>query len=132
MIGVLSTFEIVAEPHRRRILEMLREEDRAVGDLVAELGLAQPAVSKHLKVLRDAGLVTAEVDAQRRVYRLVAEPLRELDSWVAPFRRHWAKHLDDLERHLASTPDDHHDPKTRETRQTRTSRRAHSTKRSKR
>ena len=105
---------------------MLREEDRAGGDLGAELGRAQPAVSKPLKVLRDAGLVTAEVDAQRRVYRLVAEPLRELDSWVAPFRRHWAKHLDDLERHLESPPPDQHDPKTRETR------RAHSTKRSKR
>lgn len=106
---VLSTFEIVAEPNRRRILDLLREEDRAVGDLVAELGLAQPAVSKHLKVLREAGLVTAEVDAQRRVYRLVAAPLRELDAWVAPFRRHWSKHLDDLERHLASMSDADHD-----------------------
>ncbi len=109
MNEVLTTFEIVAEPHRRRILELLRDEDRAVGDLVTELGLAQPAVSKHLKVLRDAGLVTAEIDAQRRVYRLGAEPLRELDTWVAPFRRHWAKHLDDLERHLASMPDVSHD-----------------------
>ena len=109
MIEVLSTFEIVAEPNRRRILDLLREENRAVGDLAAELGLAQPAVSKHLKVLREAGLVTAEVDAQRRLYRLVAEPLRELDDWVAPYRRHWAKHLDDLERHLASMSDDRHD-----------------------
>ena len=123
MMEVLSTFEIVAEPSRRRILELLRVEDRAVGDLVTALGLAQPAVSKHLKVLRDAGLVTAEVDAQRRVYRLVAEPLRELDTWVAPFRRHWAKHLDDLERHLASMPDDDHDRKrTAKPRTTRSNR----------
>lgn len=103
---MLSTFEIVAEPTRRRILDLLRVESRAVGDLVDELGLAQPAVSKHLRVLRDAGLVVAEVDAQRRLYRLNAGPLRELDAWVAPYRRHWAKHLDDLERHLASMPDD--------------------------
>jgi DNA-binding transcriptional ArsR family regulator len=103
---MLSTFEIIAEPSRRRILDLLREESRAVGDLVAELGLAQPAVSKHLRVLRDAGLVIAEVDAQRRVYRLNADPLRELDVWVAPYRRHWGKHLDDLERHLATMPDE--------------------------
>jgi len=129
MMGMLSTFEIVAEPHRRRILELLREEERVVGELVAELGLAQPAVSKHLKVLREAGLVTAEIDAQRRVYRLVAEPLRELEAWVAPFRRHWAKHLDDLERHLASMPDD---PQDRKTAAARTTRRTQSTTRSKR
>jgi DNA-binding transcriptional ArsR family regulator len=103
---VLSTFEVVAEPSRRRILDLLREERRAVGDLATELGLAQPAVSKHLRVLRDAGLVTAEVHAQRRLYRLNAEPLRELDAWVAPYRRHWARHLDDLERHLDAMPDD--------------------------
>lgn len=105
-LDVLSTFEIVAEPSRRRILDLLRVERRAVGDLADELGLAQPAVSKHLRVLRDAGLVTAEIDAQRRLYRLNAEPLRELDAWVAPFRRHWARHLDDLERRLAAMPDD--------------------------
>jgi DNA-binding transcriptional ArsR family regulator len=103
---MLSTFEVVAEPSRRRILDLLREESRAVGDLVDELGLAQPAVSKHLRILRDAGLVTSEVSAQRRLYRLNAAPLRELDAWVAPYRRHWAKHLDDLERHLASMADD--------------------------
>lgn len=95
-------FEVVAEPNRRRILDLLRVERRAVGDLVTELGLAQPAVSKHLKVLRDVGLVDVEVDAQRRVYRLVPEPLRELDAWVAPYRRHWAHHLDALEKHLDS------------------------------
>jgi DNA-binding transcriptional ArsR family regulator len=108
-MDVLSTFEVVAEPSRRRILDLLREESRAVGDLVAELGLAQPAVSKHLRILRDAGLVVAEVDAQRRVYRLNAEPLRELDAWVAPYRRHWARHLDDLERHLDAMADEEPD-----------------------
>jgi DNA-binding transcriptional ArsR family regulator len=106
IMGMLSMFEVVAEPSRRRILDLLREENRAVGDLVTELGLTQPAVSKHLKVLRDAGLVSAEIDAQRRLYRLNAAPLRELDAWVAPYRRHWSKHLDDLERHLASMPDE--------------------------
>ena len=102
---MLTTFEIVAEPSRRRILDLLRTENRAVGDLVSELGLAQPAVSKHLRVLRDSGLVTAEVDAQRRLYRLRAEPLRELDAWVAPYRPHWEHHLDALERHLATMSD---------------------------
>jgi DNA-binding transcriptional ArsR family regulator len=93
-------FEIVAEPSRRRILDLLRAEPRAVQDLVRELGLAQPAVSKHLRVLRDAGLVTVDVDAQRRVYALSAAPLREIDAWMAPYRRHWAQHLDALEQHL--------------------------------
>jgi DNA-binding transcriptional ArsR family regulator len=102
---MLSTFEIVAEPSRRRILDLLRVESRVVGELATELGLAQPAVSKHLRVLREGGLVTSEVDAQRRLYRLNAEPLRELDAWVAPYRRHWARHLDDLERHLDAMPD---------------------------
>lgn len=101
-----STFEIVAEPTRRRILELLFASDRAVGDLADALELAQPAVSKHLRVLREAGLVTSEVDAQRRLYRLNAEPLREIDAWVAPFRGRWGKHLDALERHLDRMPDD--------------------------
>jgi DNA-binding transcriptional ArsR family regulator len=105
MNPVLSLFEVVAEPSRRRILDLLRVERRAVGDLVEALGLAQPAVSKHLRVLREAGLVVAEVDAQRRLYRLNAAPLREVDAWVAPYRRHWAAHLDGLERHLESMPD---------------------------
>jgi DNA-binding transcriptional ArsR family regulator len=102
---MLSTFEVIAEPSRRKILDLLRRQDHAVGELVTELGLAQPAVSKHLRVLRDAGLVTAEVAAQRRVYRLRAEPLQELDAWVAAYRPHWAQHLNALERHLASMPD---------------------------
>ncbi len=101
-----STFEVIAEPTRRRILDLLRLESRAVGELVAELGLAQPAVSKHLRVLRDAGLVTADADSRQRVYRLRAEPLRELDAWVAPYRPHWARHLDALERHLGQMPDE--------------------------
>jgi len=89
-------------------------ETRAVGELVSELGLAQPAVSRHLRVLREAGLVTADVDAQRRLYRLRAEPLRELDAWVAPYRPHWARHLDALERHLETMPDEEpRRPKTR-------------------
>jgi DNA-binding transcriptional ArsR family regulator len=104
-VHVPSTFEIVAEPSRRRILDLLRMESRAVGDLADLLGLAQPAVSKHLRVLREAGLVTAEVEAQRRLYRLNAEPLRELYAWVVPYRRHWERHLDDLERHLDAMPD---------------------------
>lgn len=98
---MLSTFEIVAEPNRREILDLLRRRDRPVHELVAELGLSQPAVSKHLRVLRESGLVTASVDAQRRVYRLQAAPLRELDSWVAPYRQYWEGNLDALERHLA-------------------------------
>jgi len=103
---MLSTFEIIAEPSRRRILDLLRTDDRAVGELVSEIGLAQPAVSKHLRILRESGLVTSAVDAQRRLYRLRAEPLRELDDWVAPYRPHWETHLDALERHLITMPDD--------------------------
>lgn len=103
---MLSTFEIVAEPNRRRILDLLRVESRAVGDLASELRLAQPAVSKHLRILREAGLVTAKVDAQRRLYELRPEPLQELDAWVAPYRRFWAKHLDALERHLDTMGDE--------------------------
>jgi len=93
-------FEVLAEPHRRRILDLLRTEDLPVGALVAALGISQPGVSKHLRVLRAAGLVEVIPDAQRRVYRLLAEPLREIDEWLAPYRRAWETRLDDLERHL--------------------------------
>jgi DNA-binding transcriptional ArsR family regulator len=93
-------FAVLAEPHRRRILDLLLVGERAVGDLVAELPLAQPTVSKHLKVLRQAGLVTVRSDAQRRLYRLRPEPLRELDEWLAPYRAAWAARLDALEAHL--------------------------------
>ena len=95
-----NAFEVVAEPSRRRILELLRDDDRPVNELVDELGLSQPAVSKHLRVLRDAGLVAVTRDAQRRIYRLVPEPLVEIDDWLTPFRQAWARRLDALEAHL--------------------------------
>ena len=94
------TFEVLAEESRRRILDALVERERPVGDLVDLLALSQPAVSKHLKVLREAGLVEARTDAQRRIYRIRPEPLREVDEWLAPYRRQWASHLSALERHL--------------------------------
>jgi DNA-binding transcriptional ArsR family regulator len=98
-------FEVLAEPHRRRILDLLRDDERAVGDLVAALGISQPGVSKHLRVLRDAGLVDVKVDAQRRVYRLRAEPLRQIDEWLTPYRAAWRDRLDTLERHLDDMPE---------------------------
>ncbi len=97
-----SLFEVLAEPHRRQILESLRGGERAAGDFVTELGLAQPTVSKHLKLLRECGLVTVRQDAQRRVYRLRPEPLRELEMWLAPYRVLWADRLAALEQHLDS------------------------------
>ena len=99
-------FEVLAEPHRRRILDLLREHDQAVGDLVSALGLSQPGVSKHLRVLREAGLVEARVDAQRRIYRVRSEPLRAMDEWLQPYRRLWAMRLDALEEHLQTMEDD--------------------------
>jgi len=98
-------FEVVAEPHRRRILDLLLEDERTVGDLVADLGISQPGVSKHLRVLRDAGVVEVRVDAQRRVYRLRPDALREIDEWLAPYRATWSKRLDALERHLDAMDD---------------------------
>jgi DNA-binding transcriptional ArsR family regulator len=94
-------FEVLAEPHRRRILDLLRDGERPVGELVDVLRVSQPAVSKHLRVLRDAGLVEARVDAQRRLYRVRTDPLRQVDDWLAPYRAMWASHLDALESHLA-------------------------------
>ena len=94
-------FEILAEPNRRRVLDLLREQERTVGELVDALDMNQPAVSKHLRVLRDAGLVEARVDAQRRVYSLRAEPLADLDAWLAPYRKFWRGKLAALQRHLA-------------------------------
>ena len=99
------TFEVLAEPNRRRILDLLREGERPVGDLVDALAMSQPAVSKHLKVLRQAGLVEARTDAQRRIYRVRAEPLQEVDDWVGPYRWLWASRLNALERHLAIMED---------------------------
>lgn len=95
-----AVIDVIAEPSRRRILDALRERPHAVGELVARVGLTQPATSKHLRVLRDAGLVEAMVDAQRRVYELRPEPLAELDAWLAPYRQLWAGRLDALEQHL--------------------------------
>ena len=95
-----ATFEVLAEESRRRILDLLAEEERPVGELVTLLSLSQPAVSKHLKVLREAGLVQSRTDAQRRIYRVNPEPLRAVDEWLAPYRRRWAGHLNALERHL--------------------------------
>ena len=94
------SFAVLAEPTRRTILDLLRDGERPVGDLVDHLAISQPAVSKHLRVLRDAGLVDVRVDAQRRLYRLRPEPLAEVDAWLAPYRRLWAQSLDRLERHL--------------------------------
>lgn len=100
-----SALEVLAEPRRRQILDLLLAGERPVGDLVKELTVSQPAVSKHLRVLRDAGLVEARTEAQRRIYRVRSAPLQELDAWLAPYRSLWAKHLDALERHLDATPD---------------------------
>jgi DNA-binding transcriptional ArsR family regulator len=97
---VESSFSILAEPNRRAILALLLSSERSVGDIERKLKLSQPSVSKHLRVLRDAGFVYARVEAQRRLYRLRPEPLMELDEWLAPFRRFWSKHVDALEKHL--------------------------------
>src|ERR1700727_1839511 len=95
-----SVFEIIAEPNRRAILGLLVASRQSVGDIERQLRMPQPTVSKHLRVLRDAGFVESTVDAQRRLYRLKPEPLQEVDAWLAPFRRFWSAHIDALERHL--------------------------------
>lgn len=97
---VPAAFDVLAEPSRRHILDLLCGRERSVGELVAELDLSQPGVSKHLRVLREAGLVTVRQDAQRRWYGLRPEPLAEVDAWLAPYRHLWARRLDALERHL--------------------------------
>jgi DNA-binding transcriptional ArsR family regulator len=99
---VESSFEIIAEPNRRAILSLLASADRSVGEIEQQLNMTQPSVSKHLRVLREAGVVEARIDAQRRVYRVRAETLKDIDAWLAPFRRLWSTHLDLLERHLDS------------------------------
>jgi DNA-binding transcriptional ArsR family regulator len=101
-----AAFALLAEPNRRRILDLLRGAERPVGELVKELAISQPAVSKHLRVLREAGLVEVRADAQRRLYRINSEPLREIDVWLEPYRLLWDARLDDLERHLDTMPDD--------------------------
>jgi DNA-binding transcriptional ArsR family regulator len=98
-----SVFAVLAEPNRRAILALLLDQEQSVGDIERQLQLSQPSVSKHLRVLRDAGLVEATVDAQRRRYRLRPEPLQSLDEWLRPFRQFWMPHLDALERHLDRT-----------------------------
>src|SRR5215471_16456778 len=95
-----SGFEIIAEPNRRAILSLLGASEQSVGEIERQLGMTQPAVSKHLRVLREAGFVEATVDAQRRLYRLKPEPFQEVDDWLAQFRRFWSAHVDALERHL--------------------------------
>jgi DNA-binding transcriptional ArsR family regulator len=100
MSGVESSFTIVAEPNRRAILGMLLSSERSVGEIEHELRLSQPSVSKHLRVLREAGFVESRIEAQRRLYRLRPEPLMEIDAWLVPFRRFWSKHVDALEKHL--------------------------------
>jgi DNA-binding transcriptional ArsR family regulator len=99
-------FAVLAEPHRRELLDLLLESERPVGDLVMETSLSQPAVSKHLRVLREAGLVEVRTEAQRRIYRVRPEPLRALDHWLEPYRRLWGSRLDALERHLDTTADE--------------------------
>jgi DNA-binding transcriptional ArsR family regulator len=98
------SFAVLAEPTRRKILDLLRDGEQPVGDLVARLRLSQPGVSKHLRVLRDAGLVEVRPDAQRRLYRLRPDPLREIDEWLEPYRRLWAGSLDRLGQHLEESP----------------------------
>lgn len=97
---MVTAFDVLADPRRRRILELLREGELPVGVLVEQLGISQPGVSKHLRILREAGLVEVRQDAQRRLYRLRPEPLREVDAWLAPYRQFWEDRLDALEAYL--------------------------------
>ena len=101
----MTVFDVVAEPNRRRILDLLEARERPVADLVEHLGLSQPAVSKHLRILREAGLVEVRGEAQRRLYSVRPEPLRAIDEWLSPYRRMWATSLDELERHLEQMSD---------------------------
>ena len=107
--GVESVFEIIAEPSRRAILSLLGSSQQSVGEIERQLRMSQPAVSKHLRVLRDAGFVESTVDAQRRLYRLKPQPFEELDAWLSQFRRFWSAHVDALERHLDRMDRDHTD-----------------------
>jgi DNA-binding transcriptional ArsR family regulator len=100
MKSMESAFAIIAEPNRRAILSLLVSSERSVGEIESQLGMLQPTVSKHLRVLREAGFVESTVDAQRRLYRLKAEPFQEVEVWLAQFRRFWSAQVDALERHL--------------------------------
>jgi DNA-binding transcriptional ArsR family regulator len=104
MTDEMTAYAAVAEPHRRQILDLLRDGERSVGDLVARVGLSQPSVSKHLKVLREAGLVGVRPAGKERWYGLRAQPLAELDEWLEPYRVYWSDRLDSLERHLKENP----------------------------
>ena len=95
-----SVFEVIAEPNRRAILSLLSASEQSVGEIQRQLGKPQPTVSKHLRVLREAGFVEATVDAQRRLYRLKPEPFQEMDDWLAQFRQLWSEHVDALEQYL--------------------------------
>jgi DNA-binding transcriptional ArsR family regulator len=108
-----NVFEIIAEPNRRAILSLLGSSEQSVGEIERQLRMSQPAVSKHLRVLREAGIVESTVDAQRRLYRLKPERLKEVDTWLAQFRRFWSAHIDALERYL-----DRMDPSTATKRKT--------------
>jgi DNA-binding transcriptional ArsR family regulator len=99
-VATATTFGVLAEPTRRRILDLLLDGERSVGDLVTRLKLSQPGVSKHLRILRDAGLVSVRTEAQRRIYGVQPEPLAEVAEWLEPYRRLWSERLDALERHL--------------------------------
>jgi DNA-binding transcriptional ArsR family regulator len=110
--SVETAFEIIAEPNRRAILSLLVLSQQSVGEIERQLGMSQPTVSKHLRVLRDAGFVESTVDAQRRLYRLKPEPFQEVDAWLAQFRRFWSAHVDALERHLNRMHPDRMDPST--------------------
>jgi DNA-binding transcriptional ArsR family regulator len=119
---VESVFEIIAEPNRRAILGLLVSSQQSVGEIERQLHMPQTTVSKHLRVLREAGFVESTVDAQRRLYRLRPEPLQEVDAWLAPFRRFWSAHVDALERHLdhmEHTKEDQATPTKRKTRKTK-------------
>ena len=118
-----SVFEIIAEPNRRAILSLLVSSEQSVGEIERQLHMPQPTVSKHLRVLREAGFVESTVDAQRRLYRLKPEPLQELDAWLAQFRRFWSAHVDALERHLDRIDQSMDKAKPTESKKTRIGRR---------
>jgi DNA-binding transcriptional ArsR family regulator len=103
---VEDVFEVIAEPNRRAIVSLLGSSERSVGEIERRLGMTQPTVSKHLRVLREAGFVESSVDAQRRLYRLRREPFQEMEEWLAQFRRFWSAHVDALERHLEGMEQD--------------------------
>jgi len=107
-----SVFEIIAEPNRRAILSLLVSSEQSVGEIERQLRMSQPTVSKHLRVLRNAGFVESTVDAQRRLYRLKPGPFQEVDAWLAQFRRFWSAHIDALERHLDRMDHDRIHPST--------------------